>query len=513
MELCDYPSERIILGGIYQYGQDAFLEVNDLLEVDSFYDETNSIIYKAYQYLFEEKGLIHLDKLSLHSAVNHLGFSHIFNDSEVIDQFKAVVNTKTTFENLRIWAIKVRKLHLTRSLQQEVGEIYKKLSNVTGDESIEEIIGLAENPILDFSNTLDNSTNEPQLISINIDDYIDYLCKNVVENPGVSTGYPLYDIAIGGGLRRKTISMMGARSKGAKSFFSINVGLHISGKLQIPILYLDTEMDREQQVCRILPNITYKLCPGTPVSINELETGKFSRSEKKLAVIKNAKEKLKDTKFYYQNISGVAPDAVLSIIRRWIYKKVGFDENGRTKDCVIIYDYVKLMDEGEIKQNISEFQRIGFIMTKLHNLAVKHDVPILGLIQLNRDGADKESVTVVSQSDRVIWLCSNFSILKNKSDEEIANDGPQHGNKKIVPLITRFGAGLQQGDYINYQFDGQYSRLVELNTKFNLLSQNIQSNIVQLDQGEVLDVDALQTTNTDTELAESSRQESESVIG
>ena len=107
-------------------------------------------------------------------------------------------------------------------------------------------------------------------------------------------------------------------------------------------------------------------------------------------------------------------------------------------------------------------------MTSLHNFAIRYEVPILAFIQLNRDGITKESTDTASGSDRIIWLCSNFSIYKAKSDEEIAKDGPENGNRKLVPLIARHGQGLQDKDYINVNMIGKYGKLTEGKTAFEL---------------------------------------------
>ena len=117
---------------------------------------------------------------------------------------------------------------------------------------------------------------------------------------------------------------------------------------------------------------------------------------------------------------------------------------------------------------MKEYQALGFLMTGLHNFAIKYEIPILAFIQLNRDGITKESTDTASGSDRIIWLCSNFSIYKNKSDEEIAKDGPENGNRKLVPLIARHGEGLQDKDYINVNMIGKYGKLIEGKTAFEL---------------------------------------------
>ena len=84
---------------------------------------------------------------------------------------------------------------------------------------------------------------------------------------------------------------------------------------------------------------------------------------------------------------------------------------------------------------------------------------------MNRDGITKESTDAVSGSDRLIWLCTSFSIFKTKSPEELAEDGPRAGNRKLVPIVCRHGAGMDDGDYINMNMTGEFARLNELRTR------------------------------------------------
>jgi hypothetical protein len=89
---------------------------------------------------------------------------------------------------------------------------------------------------------------------------------------------------------------------------------------------------------------------------------------------------------------------------------------------------------------------------------------------LNRDGITKESTDTASGSDRIIWLCSNFTIFKRKSDEEIAEDGQDAGNRKLVPLISRHGGGLDDNDYINCHMKGWCAKITEGKTRLELMS-------------------------------------------
>ena len=65
---------------------------------------------------------------------------------------------------------------------------------------------------------------------------------------------------------------------------------------------------------------------------------------------------------------------ILAIMRKWIYQHVGFDEAGVTNDCLIVYDYLKLMGSEGISSSMQEYQVLGFQITQLHNFMVKYDV-------------------------------------------------------------------------------------------------------------------------------------------
>jgi hypothetical protein len=175
-------------------------------------------------------------------------------------------------------------------------------------------------------------------------------------------------------------------------------------------------------------------------------------------------------------VAGQKFENILAIIRKWIFQHVGFDENGRTNDCLVVYDYFKLMNSANINGNMQEFQALGFLISDLHNLCVKYDFPILSFVQLNRDGISKESTDVISGSDRLVWLCTNFTLFKTKSEEEQADDitaGNSFAfNRKLVPIVARHGGCLEEGDYINVYMQGQYAKLKEGPTRNNLQTSN-----------------------------------------
>lgn len=132
------------------------------------------------------------------------------------------------------------------------------------------------------------------------------------------------------------------------------------------------------------------------------------------------------------------------------------------------------MDASGIRADLKEYQMLGFMTTNLHNFSVKYNLPIVAFLQLNRDGIEKEDTSAASLSDRIIWLCSNFSMLKSKTDEEIA-ELPLGGNKKLLVVIARHGPALQFGEHICLNFEGSKMRLTELGLNTTLRRQMKQS--------------------------------------
>lgn len=466
MILSDPAAERAVLAGICAYGDSAYLDVADIIQESTFTIDSNSVIFKCVKHLCENN-IPKIDIASIYSASQELGLSHILAKKEETQHLKAVIDFPVDLDNVRRFAAKIRKLEIARLLRKQLELAQDKILEVNGSEPISSIIGLAEDSIFNFTSLLNDADGKPEKIGSSIDDYIKQLEENKVDQIGIPTGFPIYDQSIGGGLRKGTVNVIAARPKTGKTLLSDNIGKNVAS-LGIPVLNMDTEMTKEDHINRILAMMT-------EIEINTIETGKFSDIPDKKTKLTNAVNELKEMKIYHKSIAGKPFEDQLAIMRRWLVKEVGLNDDGTAKDCVIFYDYLKLMDSAGMSQDLKEYQVLGFMMTSLHNFAVRYRVPVVAFIQLNRDGITKESTDTASGSDRIIWLCSNFTIFKRKSDEEIAEDGPDNGNRKLVPLISRHGGGLDDNDYINCHMKGWCAKITEGKTRLEIVN-NVKSN-------------------------------------
>lgn len=469
MILCDTSAERAVLSGMCKYGEDAYFDIADIIQETSFTIDSNKIIYRCLKNIFDRNNNTTIDVAIIFSSASEIGLAHVFEKKEEVQHLKAILDFPVNLDNVRKFAAKIRKLEIARLLREQLQKAQDKILDINGNESIGSILGIAEDSIFDFTNVLNDVDNNPVSISEDIESYIDNLVNNKIDQVGIPTGFPVYDQAIGGGLRKSTVNVIAARPKTGKTLLSDNMGFHIAHKLQIPVLNMDTEMTKEDHLNRVLAMMS-------EIEINQIETGKFAESPNKDLKIKQAVQDLKKTKLYYKSIAGKSFEDQLAIMRRWLIKEVGLNEDGTAKDCVIFYDYLKLMDTQGMSQDLKEYQVLGFMMTQLHNFATKYKVPIVAFVQLNRDGITKESTDTASGSDRIIWLCSNFSIFKRKTPEEIAEDGPDNGNRKLVPLISRHGGGLDDNDYINCHMKGWCAKITEGKTRLELVKNNKYNN-------------------------------------
>lgn len=468
MILCDPSAERAVLSGIIQYGENAFIDISDLVQESTFTVDSNQLIFRCLKHIYDKSQSKIIDVATIYSAAQELDISHILNKKEEALHLKAIIDFPVDHTNLRKFAGKIRKLEIARMLHSQLKVAQDKLLDINGSENVSSIIGIAEDTIFNFSSSINNDNdNAPTLIGEGLEEYIAELQNSIVDQVGIPTGFPIYDYAIGGGLRKGTVNVIGARPKTGKTLLSDNIGKNIA-KLGIPILNMDTEMSKNDHIHRLL-------AMSTEIEISKIETGKFSESPNSKTKVMQAVQEIKSLPIHHKVIAGKPFDEQLSIMRRWLVKEVGLNPDGTAKDCVIFYDYLKLMDTSGMDKDLKEYQLLGFMMTALHNFAVKYQVPIVAFIQLNRDGITKESTDSASGSDRIIWLCSNFTIFKRKSDEEIAEDGVDNGNRKLVPLIARHGGGLDDNDYINCTMKGWCAKIIEGKTKLDVMHNTKQT--------------------------------------
>lgn len=452
--LHDKGSERAVLAGICRHSVEGYFEVCDILSSNVFTDSKNQMIYECLEYMFI-RDIKKVDIAGLFSAANSLKYEDEISNSKEDKEFvRSLFNFPIGLENLRSFAVKIVNLKIARDAQSKLQKSYQDLNSITGDEDTDKIISIAESPYLELMKELVH-TDEDGDIGEDIDEYINNKIENPVKNVGIPGPFPLLNSVIGDGFRTG-VHLIAARFKVGKSSFAKEIGLHIAKNLNIPVLYIDTEMQADEQKDRILASLS-------DIPIRKIEKGDLNKQE--IDKIRYVSNEIKGLKFQHKRVSGKSFQEILSIMKRWINHKVGYGENGKANPHYIIYDYFKLMDTAELK-NIQEYQAMGFQIASLHDFCAENNSPVLSFVQTNRDGISKDTTDVISQSDRLGWNCISLSILKRKTPEEKGQERNLCGTHKVIPLEGRFMQKLDDGDWINYYFDEAKSKIKELGRRY-----------------------------------------------
>lgn len=447
----DPVAERTLINSIFHFGSDAFYDISAWVNENDFFNNENKLIFSILKKLITQDNIEKPDIATVFaSAGPNLGY-------DVKDYILNITTDVVQKDSQEVFAKKVKKLSLIRNLQHKLYNTALNLNNFTGEESLLEIVSKAEQPFNEFTTTLVTTEDTVELNNF-VENYLTFLNKEKPTHQGIPTGFPLLDLSLGGGLRKPGVHLLGGRTGVGKSWMLLKIGQNVCSQ-EIPVLYIDTELTKEIVTTRLVSMFTNE-------EMRNIETGQFDLTNENF---KNKLENFKNSKFSYENISGKHHTEWLSTIRRWLMKKVGFGSDGKVKDCLIILDYIKLMDITQIGNN-QEYQYLGQVIIDLHNFAIKYNLAILSGVQLNRDGITKEDQSIMAGSDRLLTNCSSFFILKNKEPQDFAADPPENGNKKWINIKTRFGTGLETGEYINIKTE--LSRGVFDEGCSNLLNQS-----------------------------------------
>jgi replicative DNA helicase len=456
----DVAAERAVLAGICTYGSDAYLEICDFVKVDSFSVESNQVIFKCLNHILKDNNEVKkIDLPSIWSAAAELKLSRVLEKKEEAQHLNSILLLDVQYNNVRKFAAKLRRLQVARMIENQ-GEILKqKMRETDGTETIAQLLGMAEETIFDFAAIFDaESELKAKLVGQDVMEYVQYLQDNPVQQLGIPTGLPGYDESIGGGLN-PGIAMIVARAKEGKTSLAINVAKNITKDQKIPVLYLDTEMVEKGRYKDVSNKLLACL---SSVDVNRIKTGQFSKSTVERERVVEAAKVLEGLNLYRIDISGKPFEDIISCMRRWVQGTVGLNPDGTAKDCVIIYDYLKVMNGEGINDSMQEYQLLGIMMTAIQNFALRYTMPVLAFAQMNRGGLSSSGADTVAGSDRISWFCTSLTAFQSKSEEELAEQGQEMGNKKLYTILSRYGPGHDFGEYVNVQMNKYTAQIYEV---------------------------------------------------
>jgi replicative DNA helicase len=451
----DVGAERAVLAGLFRCGFAAYADVSDILSSEAFTLDANRAFYAAFGRFYEREENRNRtpDSPTVMSLVAEMGLGHLFEEREkkAVELLRAVANFPATLENVRPTAKRLMKLHVVRMLAGECEAAAEDVRAFTGSETVSQILGAAEGRILDFAQKYGGDGDEVVKIGSLSREYYERL-KATARPSGIRVGWSHWEACIGGGLLPNALDLIVARAKCGKSLASLNMTISLI-RQGIPVLYVDTEMTKEEQTRRAWSTLSQ-------VPERQIRDGEFVGDAKKEQALEAAVAELEaNDLFHHRYVGDRTPEEIIALIRRWLVKDVGLDEHGYARPCVVFYDYIKLMNADDLqKGGMAEHQSIGFITIGLKNLMAKYNARCVAFAQQNREGLDSDDERGIALSDRLTWFPTSVTILRWQTEDELAAQvdpavpgGPPPYSHKLIPILSRHGGRWPRGESIFVQ--------------------------------------------------------------
>ena len=444
-EIFNASAERGILSIILQ-DVDAVIQCSEEgLFYQHFYIPVNKNLYSIICYLVEE-GIQKFDSNIIYSAIRDDGIRETIDKVGGRRYIDTLLVSNVIPDNLKTYIKQVKECDKRRRLCA-LAEALKK--ECIEEDDITLLMEDAQKKI--FELTEDNSNTEVKKVG---DSLIERL-KERTDNPstvlGLCTGWEKFD-KITKGLRPNDLIVAIAPSKTGKSFFLANIAKQLSLLDGLPGLYIDTEMETEEQENRMLAMLA-------KVPIDEIETGFFSRDtefgkgEDKIKRVMESAKRMEESKLFHIYMPQFTIEGVSATIRKYYIKE---------KIEYAIFDYIKLPTSDVSNLNNSkEYERLGYFTTCLKDMAGICGIPIITAGQTNRADLDTTDpdASNIGGSYRILQMATKVLFLRNKTDNELMAEGYSKGNYKVHIKYQRHGSSDEK---LDFQFDRPIGSLYEI---------------------------------------------------
>jgi len=314
------------------------------------------------------------------------------------------------------------------------------MKSISADMPYLKIIESADQIYNENINMFEVGADIPENIFEQMEGFIEERGNNPLEEFGMMGPHEKINDIYGSLLRPGNITVIVARSGVGKTQYCMDYSTKVSAKYDVPVLHFDNgEMSKEELIIRQCAALS-----GVPSYL--LESGRWREAgAETVQKVRAVWQKVKNLKFYYYNVGGMDVDSMINTLKRFYYSTVG-----RGNKMIFSFDYIKTASDSGGNKN--EWQLVGEMVDKFKKCIQKEIledgnpvIPMITSVQSNRSGittnrqsaniVDDESI--VSLSDRITQFCSHMFILRQKTNDEVAEEGPQFGTHKLINVKSR----------------------------------------------------------------------------
>lgn len=327
-------------------------EVSSLLKAEDFYRPQNKVIFSSLMTLSRndkptEIGYL-ADFLKKKGLLDQVGGVKVLT---LIQNSAAIPSTVMQYaEAIKHYSFRRRVTRIGNNLSAKVKQL--------ADDPRAMVLQAQE----DLGNLLINCEESPvKYLSSIIEGHPEFFEERTSsEREGLDLGYPQLDQMIGG-LEGGKLFVIGGRPGMGKSALAENIALAVASRNH-PVLYFSLEMDTKELMQRAIAQTAL-------VDLGKVKQRNFTSEEKKK--VERIKEELAAWPLAFSCQADSAEEIISTVWR----------EKMRNHIELVIIDYLHLIESASKE---SEAVRLSALMRKLKRLALKLNIPIIILSQLNR---------------------------------------------------------------------------------------------------------------------------------
>jgi len=351
----DIDIEDAVLGAIL-LEKDAFEKVNQIISKESFYKETNAIIFEAVNNLHTNKSKI--DLLTVTAELRKMGKLEDVGGAFAVTQLAKRVASAA---NIEYHAFVISEMHMSRKLIEVCSEGLQEAFDESTDifEQLDTLLAKIE-AVKNIASDIDHKPFDVEVNERIIEK--ERMVKEGVPT-GLSTGNEFLDKHTGGFVK-SNLWYIAARPAMGKTVKMMQYATQVASKGN-PIAVFSLEMSSKELIDRLI--VAETNIPLTDYRANKLTQYDLNRMKEKANKIASYPIAMYDK-------SAIKPIYIRSKIRQTI-KKFG--------SCKAIFiDYLQLMHPNE-KQGTRE-REVASVSAELKSIAKDFDIPVICLVQMGR---------------------------------------------------------------------------------------------------------------------------------
>lgn len=355
----ELDSERALLGAIL-LSPASYFDIEDLVNIETFYAEKHRIIWQAIQNLASKREPIDLISLSAELKKDNM-LESVGGQNYLVD----LSNLVGSAANIRYYANLLKKKELLRKLIDASTAIADK--SYEQKQEVEEILEEAEKEIYSITATGTGAGKLVHLGQLMEDAWqrIEKLHDQTAGIRGVPTGFANLDNKLSG-FQKSDLIILAARPSVGKTSLALDFARVAAVKYDTHVAFFSLEMSKEQLFDRML-------AAQSRVDGWKLRTGKLSMEED-IERLQSGLNELAKAPIYIDDTPANTIVNMRSVLRRLKAEKpIG----------LIIVDYLQLMNT--TKHYDSLVNQVTDISRSLKGLAKEFNVPVIALSQLSRN--------------------------------------------------------------------------------------------------------------------------------